>query len=162
MDAEQVINTAIYNEKLAMDHYAALADVAKRAGNKPVAKFFSEQSKREKGHYNSLSKYKKKAFPSSKVAVGETVQWITREVTEEAGTQAGLAEALTVVEEAEKSAEKFYKNASKSTKDKEARELFDNLAEEESRHRKIMARLRSRLETTGKIEPADIADLGMD
>jgi rubrerythrin len=162
MDTERIINSAIYNEQLAMAHYAALADVLKKAGDKVVAQFFADQSKREKGHYNSLTKYKKKAFPSSKVAAGETVKWITREVTDEAGTQVGLSDALTVVEEAEKAAERFYNDAARNTQEKDAKGLFTKLADEEANHRKIMARLRSRLETKGKIETVDFDDLGMD
>lgn len=161
MNAEEVINTAIYNEKLAMDHYSALAAVLDKAGNSSAAIFFAEQGSREKGHYNSLTKYRDKNFPDSKVAVGETVKWITREVTEESAMQAGLEDAIKVVEEAEKSAEKFYRDAIEKADDPEAKDLFGKLADDEANHFRIMGRLRAILESKGKIEPPDFADLGM-
>ncbi|MDH5757561.1 MAG: hypothetical protein OEZ55_12940, partial [Nitrospinota bacterium] len=149
ISSEQVINSAIYNEKLAMEHYAALSKVLKKAGDSGAAQFFEDQGNREKGHFNSLMKYKEKMFPDSKVAVGETIKWITREVTDEAGTQAGLDDALKVVEEAEKTAEKFYRDAIAQAEDAEARELFEKLADDEARHFHIMGRLRARLEEKG-------------
>ncbi|MDH5639253.1 MAG: hypothetical protein OEZ04_12260 [Nitrospinota bacterium] len=161
ISSEQVINSAIYNEKLAMEHYSSLAEVLKKAGDAGAAQFFEEQGKREKGHFNSLMKYKENMFPDSKVAVGESISWITREVTDEAGTQAGLDDALKVVEEAEKAAEKFYRNAVAEAEEPEARELFEKLADDEARHFRIMGRLRARLEEKGSIEPPDFADLGM-
>ncbi|MDH5509110.1 MAG: hypothetical protein OEZ32_02025 [Nitrospinota bacterium] len=162
ISAEQVINSAIYNEKLAMEHYASLAEVLKKAGDASAARFFEEQGKREKGHFNSLMKYKEKMFPDSKVAVGETISWITREVTDEVGSLAGLDDALKVVEESEKAAEKFYRGAIDGAEEQEARILFEKLADDEARHGRIMGRLRARLEEKGSIEPPDFADLGMD
>ena len=162
MDTLQALNSAIYNERLAMEHYSALAEVVGKSGDPSVAQFFEDQSNREKGHFNSLMKQKERLFPEgSDVAVGETVKWITREVTAESGAQAGLDDALKVVEEAEKTAQKFYLDAAKGTEDQEVKELFEKLAEEEDRHHRTMGRLRVILETKGKIDPPDFEDLGM-
>ncbi|MDH4182779.1 MAG: ferritin family protein [Nitrospinota bacterium] len=162
MTAEQIINTAIYNEQLAQEHYTALSGVLQKGGNEAAAQFFAEQGKREKGHFNSLMKYKERLYPQSHVSVGETVKWITAEINAESGTQAGLADALIVVEMAEKTAEKFYRDALAKATDPEARELFEKLANDEARHFQIMGRIRAMLESKGKIEPEDFADLGMD
>ena len=161
ISSEQVINSAIYNERLAMEHYVSLADVLDKAGDAAAAQFFTDQGNREKGHFNSLMKYKEKMFPDSKIAVGETLKWITREVTEESSVKAGLEDALKVVEEAERNAEKFYRDAIAGAEDQEARQLFEKLADDEARHCRIMGRLRARLEAKGTIEPPDFADLGM-
>ncbi len=163
MTGAEAVNTAIYNEKIAADHYQRLAETCRKAGNNTVADFFVDQSKRETGHYNRLFKFKDNHPAYSTGSVGEAVKWVTREAS--AGTQAPLSvdldDALQVVEEAERNAETFYLQAGADADDKELSELFGWLADEEAHHLYLAQKIRAKLEQGGVIEPPDYDDLGM-
>jgi len=156
------VNTAIYNEKLSMDNYHHLAAYCRKAGNLSVAGFFEEQSKREKGHYNSLVKYKEKNALVSTLAPGEMVAWLSKEAMEDADISAeiSLDDALAFIEEGEKSAERFYRQAAADAQNPELAEFFGKLADDEGHHLYLAGKIRTRLEQEGVVEPADYMDLG--
>lgn len=163
MTGAEAINTAIYNEKLASDHYKSMSEMAQKAGNDPVAEFFLEQSKRETGHYNSLFKFRENHSEyHAGGSVGEVVKWITDETFAAARIPANIDvdTALRTVEAAEQSAESFYRQAASDVEDKELKELFTKLADEEAHHLYLAQKIRTKLEQKGVIEPTDYEDLG--
>lgn len=163
MTGAEAINTAIYNEKLASDHYKAMAEMARKGGNDSVAEFFLEQSRRETGHYNSLFKFRENHSEyHSGGSVGEVVKWITGETSAAAHTPVDIDidTALQTVEDAERSSESFYRQAASDMEDEEIKELFAKLAEQEAHHLYLAQRIRAKFEQKGSIEPADYEDLG--
>lgn len=163
MTGAEALNTAIYNEKLASDHYRAMGESAEKAGNGPVAEFFFEQSRRETGHYNSLYKFKENHSEyHSSGSVGEIVKWITDETfaATNAPVDMDIDTALQSVEAAERSSESFYRQAVDEMDDKELKELFTKLADEEAHHLYLAQRVRSKFEQTGAIDQTDYEDLG--
>lgn len=163
MTGAEALNTAIYNEKLASDHYRMMAEWARKGGNDKVADFFLEQSKRETGHYNSLFKFREN-HPEyqSDASLGEITKWITDETFASSHTPVDIDidTALQTVEAAERSAESFYRRAIDQREDKELKELFAKLADEEAHHLYLAQKVRTKFEQSGTIEPADYEDLG--
>jgi len=158
----EAVNTAIINEKMAIDHYKNLSGLCRKVGNDGVADFFAEQSKREEGHYNSLVKYREKHPAGSGQAPGEAVKWITKETGAGTQTPAGLdiEAALLQVETAERNAQRFYNQAMENASPTGARELFAKLAEDEGLHLYLAQKIRSKLEQGGVIELTDYEDMG--
>lgn len=163
MTGAEALNTAIYNEKLAADHYKAIAELAQKADNATVAEFFFEQSRRETGHYNSLFKFRESHSEyRSSGSVGEVVKWITGETFAAAHTQVDIDidAALQSVEAAERNSESFYRKAADAIEDKEIKELFTKLAEQEAHHLYLAQKVRTKFEQTGTIDQTDYEDLG--
>lgn len=162
MSSVEILNSAIYNEKLAADHYLSLADLCLRAGNQVVAKFFKDQADRERGHYNRLLKLKTSGHGSGGPVLGENVRWVVTETG--AGTQVSpdisVDAALQLVEDREKDAAEFYAVVAGKTTDKVLADIFKTLADEEAHHQYLAKNLRSRLEQKGVLEEVDYADLG--
>lgn len=164
MSSAEILNTAIYNEKLAADHYGALAELCHKAGNEMVADFFIDQANREKGHFNRLLKLKTRRHGSEGPSLGENVKWIVPETG--AGSQVSpditVDDALRLVEEREKDAAEFYAVISKKTSDQVLAGMFKTLADEEARHQYLAKNLRSRMEMKGLVEEVDYVDLGFE
>lgn len=163
MTGAEALNTAIYNEKLASDHYKAMGESTEKAGNGQVAEFFFEQSRRETGHYNSLYKFKENHSEyHSSGSVGEIVKWITDETfaATNAPVDMDIDAALQSVEAAERSSESFYRKVADEMDDREIKELFAKLADEEAHHLYLAQRVRSKFEQTGAIDQTDYEDLG--
>ncbi|MBI4667381.1 MAG: ferritin family protein [Nitrospinae bacterium] len=164
MTAVEVINTAIYNEKLAAEHYEILCDMCLRAGNPSVSDFFHHQANRERGHYNRLIKLKRKRGKDNSPAVGEYIRW----VLSESGAGAkflpslNMDEALKMVESRENDACRFYSEAARKTTDPELAGIFAALAEEESHHQYLARKLRTDFEQKGIIDEMDYVDLGFE
>jgi rubrerythrin len=164
MASAEILNTAIYNEKLAADHYHTMADLCLRAGNQIVADFFKDQADRERGHYNRLLKLKTRRHGSEGPALGENVRWVVTETG--AGSQVSpditVDDALRLVEDREKDAAEFYAVIAGKTTDKVIAGMFKTLADEEARHQYLAKNLRSRMEMKGLVEEVDYVDLGFE
>ncbi len=163
MSIPEIINTAIYNEKMASDFYLNIANMLKKVNNAECADFFMDQAEREKGHYNSLFKYKSKIEDGGSQAVGETVKWVTKETGagQEVRADISIDDALHIVEERESDAETFYNQAAeKCGDDEELRKLFLKLAEEEAHHHYLIQKMRTTYEQKGVIEAPDMDELG--
>lgn len=164
MTSAEILNSAIYNEKLAADHYDALAELCLKAGNETAASFFMDQSKRETGHFNRLLKLKTRRHGSEGTTLGENVKWIVSETG--AGSQISpditVDDALKLVEEREKDAAEFYSVISAKTSDRVLAAMFKTLADEEVRHQYLAKALRSRMEMKGLVEEVDYVDLGFE
>jgi rubrerythrin len=164
MTSAEILNTAIYNEKLAADHYDSLAVLCLKAGNKLVADFFVDQANRERGHFNRLLKLKTRRHGFDSPALGENVRWIVSETG--AGSQVSpditVDEALRLVEEREKEAVKFYTVIAEKTSDQVLSAMFKALADEEASHQYLARNLRSRMEMKGLVEEVDYVDLGFE
>ncbi len=164
MTSVEILNTAIYNEKLAADHYDSLATLCLKAGNELVGDFFMDQANRERGHYNRLLKLKTRRHGSEGPSLGENVRWITPETG--AGSQISpdirVDDALRLVEEREKDATEFYAMIARKTSDQVLAAMFKTLADEEARHQYLARNLRSRMEIKGLVEEVDYVDLGFE
>jgi rubrerythrin len=164
MTSVEILNSAIYNEKLAADHYHSLADLCLRAGNQMVADFFKDQADRERGHYNRLLKLKTRRHGYEGPSLGENVRWIVSETG--AGSQVSaditVDDALRLVEEREKEAVEYYSVIAGKTSDRVLAAMFKTLADEEARHQQLAKTLRSRMEMKGLVEEVDYVDLGFE
>ena len=162
MTISEVINTAIYNEKLASDFYINIANMLRKIDNTACADFFEDQAAREEGHYNSLFKYKTKVEGDVSQPVGEGIKWVTQETGAGQDVRADISidDALQLVEEREDGAEKFYRQAAENCDDKELCELFTKIAKDEAYHHYLIQKLRSAYEQKGVIEPPDYDELG--
>lgn len=164
MTSVEILNTAIYNEKLAADHYDSLAALCLKAGNELVADFFVDQANRERGHYNRLLKIKTRGHGDEGPSLGENVRWITSETG--AGSQISpdisVDGALRLVEEREKDAAEFYAVVGGKTSDQALAAVFNDLADEEARHHYLARKLRSRMELKGLVEEVDYVDMGFE
>lgn len=163
MTAPEALNTAIYNERLAAANYDYIADLCAKIDNYDAVGFFRDQANRERGHYNSLIKFREKAHYSGiSPEVGEVMKWVSSELGADLDIRpdVSLDQAMKIVEEREKSAVEFYRVASSSCSDRELSELFGKLAEDESRHMYLADKLRATLEMRGKLDPPAYEDLG--
>lgn len=160
MTIDEILNTAIYNEKLAYDNYNGISEMLRKAKNVLAADFFLDQANREKGHFNSLMKLKEKVSPGSLLPVGEDIKWMTPDSGYDANVGISLSDALSIVEEKEHNADQFYRKAAIKTLDPEARKLFTQLAEEEAHQHYLIRKARTLFEEKGVLEPTDYEDLG--
>lgn len=164
MTSAEILNTAIYNEKLAAEHYGSLAELCQKSGNVTAADFFIDQANREKGHYNRLLKLKNRRHGYEGPSLGENVRWIVAETG--AGSQVSpditVDDALRLVEDREKDAAEFYAVIASKTSDQVLAGMFKALSDEEERHKYLAKNLRSRMEMKGLVEEVDYVDLGFE
>lgn len=160
----ELIDTAILNEDIAAEYYEHLAKDAVKAENASLALFFRDQGRRERGQYNQLAKFRVESGLGKRTFDGATVRWLSPEADQihawDLSQKVDLDTALRIVEEAERKAEKFYRDAEQEVDDPDLACLFHWLAEEEARHGHLALSERGRQERDGAIPLPEYADLG--
>ena len=148
----QALDTAAYNEDIAMKFYKNLAAFCRLNYRDDLADFFIDQSNREKGHFNSLMKFKRdnyglENFDKSKVIV----KWLTPETGIGSGGLSfdeSIEEVMKKVEWAEHETELFYRRQAEKYPD--ISEMFCQLAEDEANQHHLALEAMERLSKSKK------------
>ncbi len=160
----EILDSATLSERMAAEYFDHLAAWARDDGNTAVAGFFVDQANRERGHCNQLAHYREKHGLREYREPQDELPWISPEAAgwhkDDQDRQFDLDTALTVVEQNEAKAERFYREAAQEVDDPDLQGLFTRLADEEAAHRRHALAERGRKERLEDMALPDYEDLG--
>lgn len=148
LSTREILKCAIQNEKIALENYNAIGEIMLNSYNFPVAQIFFEAAKVEKGHFRKLQKVLKRLYGI--VVTDTTPLPFSTGCAPGSGDNACLLDirtgmqeedAIRFLEEAERAAEKFYREAVEKTERPDMKILFRALAVEEGRHARSVRRI---------------------
>jgi len=147
----EVLSMGIYNEESAYDFYISVSKKIKNQSGKEKFEALASDEKRHRQILENL--YRKESgkdfdFNPSKV----------KKIEFEIEDQTGAFEAIDIAMEAERQAYLFYTRASEKAENKEAKRMFQTLAEEEDGHYQKLSAERNAL--SGGFYWFDIEDSG--
>ena len=131
-NTNDILDFAIENEQNAVDFYNRLAKVAQ---TEDMRNTFEQFAREEIGHKKRLMDIKESGIftlSGEKVADLKIADYV---VQSQQGTDMSYEQALVLAMKREKAAFKLYMKLSESAPNQSLRELFLNLAQEESRHK---------------------------
>jgi rubrerythrin len=127
-----ILDFAIENEQHAVDFYKGLAKIAH---SEDMRQTFIQFAREEIGHKARLTKIKEEGIvnlPNESVADLKIADYI---VINEATNDLTYEQALILAMKREKAAFKLYMSLSEKSQSEDLKQLFLNLAQEESRHK---------------------------
>lgn len=148
LSTREILKCAIQNEKIALENYNTIGEIMLNSYNFSVAQIFFEAAKVEKGHFRKLQKTLKRLYG---IIVTETTPLpYSTGCAPGSGDNACLLDirtgmhqedAIRFLEVAERTAEKFYREAMEMTERPDMKVLFRMLADEEGRHGRLIRRV---------------------
>ena len=148
LSTREILKCAIQNEKIALENYHIIGEIMLNAYNFSVAQIFFEAAKVEKGHFRKLQKALNRLYGI--VVTDTTPLPFSTGCVPGSGDNACVLDirtnmqqedAIRFLEEAERTAEKFYRAAVEKTERPDMKVLFRMLAEEEGRHGRSVRRI---------------------
>ncbi len=140
-DLRSALSGAIYREIGASDFYRFLGE---KITNPEGSKTFLKLSEDEASHRDKLESWYSRMFGEDFVADPEELKKAERAKVD-VGEVSGALKALDIAIEAEGRARDFYETEAEKAEDKELKELFLNLAEEELGHYNLLQAEKSSL-----------------
>lgn len=148
LSTREILKCAIQNEKIAQENYNTIGEIMLNSYNFAVAQIFFESANVEKGHFRKLQKALKRLY--GVIVTDTTPLPFTTGCAPGSGDNACLLDirtgmqeddAIQFLEEAERAAEKFYREAVEKTERPDMKVLFRMLADEEGRHGRSIRRI---------------------
>lgn len=148
LSTREILKCAIQNEKIALENYHIIGEIMLNAYNFSVAQIFFEAAQVEKGHFRKLQKVLRRLYGI--VVTDTTPLPFSTGCAPGSGDNACLLDirtgmkqedAIRFLEEAERAAEKFYREAVEKTERPDMKILFRALANEEGRHCRSIQRI---------------------
>lgn len=137
----EILKCALQNEKIAHENYNIIGEIMLNSYNFSIARIFFEAAKVEKGHFRKLQKALRRLYGI--IVTDTTPLPFSTGCAPGGGDNACLLDirtgmsqedAVRFLEEAERAAEKFYREAVEVTERPDMKVLFKMLADEEGRH----------------------------
>jgi rubrerythrin len=127
-----ILDFAIENEQHAVDFYNGLAKIA---NSEDMRKTFIQFAREEIGHKARLTKIKEEGILNLSTEIVADLKIADYIVKTEATNDMTYEQALVLAMKREKAAFKLYMSLSEKSPSEELKQLFLNLAQEESRHK---------------------------
>lgn len=162
LSTREILKCAIQNEKIAFENYNAIGEIMLNSDNFSVAQIFFEAAKVEKGHFRKLQKALKRLYGI--IVTDATPLPFSTGCPPGSGDNACLLniragmrqeDATRFLEEAERAAEKYYRDAVEMTERPDMKILFRTLADEEGRHRRLIQRIARKAVTRDIVKAHD-------
>ena len=129
---DDVLQFAMNEEQKAVDFYTNLAENSR---NEDMQKVFEQFAKEEVGHKARLARIKEEGFYPSSQKGGPDLKIADYQTDMEPSADMNYAEALIVAMKKEKAAFRLYHDLAEKAPNEELKTLFQNLAQEESKHK---------------------------
>ncbi len=148
LSTREVLKCAMQSEKIASEKYNAIGEVMLSSYNFATAQIFFEAAKVEKGHFLRLKKALKRLYGI--VVNDSTPLPFSTVCAPNSGDNACLVDiksgmqeedAIRYMEDVERAAEKFYRDAVDKTDRMDMKVLFRTLANEEGRHSRSIRKI---------------------
>jgi rubrerythrin len=144
---DEILDYAIGQEEQAVDFYT---DLAARVEKPWVRKIFEDYAEEERGHKRKLLAIKEGKLLHSDERVVDDLKIADYLVDASPDISMGYRDALILAMKKEKAAFKLYNDLATASSDSQIRETFQNLAQEEAKHK-----LRFELEYDDAIQSAN-------
>jgi rubrerythrin len=129
---DAALDFAINNEQAASEFYTQLASKMEKPHMQKVFEGFAAEERGHKAKLESVKKGKKERLSKAKVADLKIGDYL---VEEKPSADMDYQSALILAMKKEKAAFRLYQDLAESTGDREMRELFLGLAQEEAKHK---------------------------
>jgi erythrin-vacuolar iron transport family protein len=159
LDLRDALDLAILIEEEAGDIYLEFAEQMENQHTAEAARFFRAMIQNEKKHGEELTERRQALFGSEPRRVDRSLLFhVEAPEYEKARAFMSRREALGVALDCERKAQAFFRGALEHVSDPEARRLFEELAEEEVHHEKLVSAELDRLPPDPDVSAEDYAD----
>jgi len=156
---QEALDLAVLIEEEARVRYLELADQMIKHDTKEPARFFQFMAGNELKHRDQLMEQRERLFAGVPVAVTlEDLYDVEAPDYDEVRAFMTPREALQVALRAEEKAEAFFTAALREVRDTAVKELFTELRDEETEHRRLVFQQLTKTPVEGPITLADTAD----
>jgi len=146
LDAQDVLDIAIYVEDEAQQSYEQLVSWMEAQGNDEVAAFFTKMVRFEVIHREQISAKRRELFGDAPVRYTElVVSEVESPDVEDIGDSCTLEQAFVLALGAEKKAYDYYSQAMEYISDPQVLELLDELCKAELGHTKMLEAMQAKL-----------------
>ena len=159
LDLKDALDLAILIEEEAGDIYEEFAEQMENQHTAEAAKFFRSMIQNEKKHGEELTERRVALFGGQARRVDRSMLFnVEAPEYEKARAFMSRREALNVALDCERKAQAFFRGALEHVTDPEVKRLFEELAEEEVHHEKLVAAELDRLPPDPEVDAEDYAD----
>lgn len=141
LDAQDVLDLAIFVEEEAEDNYETLVSWMENRGNREVADFFRKMARLEALHGKQIREQREKMFGDAAPRHTRNIAWeVETPDFESMGDEITLSDAFLFALGAETRAFDYYSGALEYTNDPEVTALLEGLRDAEREHQRLLER----------------------
>lgn len=146
LDAQGVLDLAVYVEEEAEDNYDQLAGWMDAAGNEDAAQFFRRMAVRERRHREQITTRRRELFGDTPPKYSRNIAWEVEAPDYDAlGRSPTLTDAFDLAMGAEQRAHDYYAGALEYADDDRVSELLEWLRKAEMEHQRLLDEEKERL-----------------